>query len=465
MKAGTRHFQQGQIRNAAQAFESATQLQPNRVEGWMNLGTALLQAKRYQDASTALQKAIALNPGLMPAHLVLGDALRMLGKWRQAFASYRNAVALQRTPVSLNKLACALRARKKPDLAEGLYREAIDLDGSFTLARVNLATLQIEQRHFDEAERALADLARQPLSPQERREVEFALATVADYRRLDPAIAALVARGDAVPLEMALRQSSAGSAQIDKHLLASLHRYADAARGLNNERVVLDVELPAQWPLIEALFSTTLANSVEEYARIRSQLQTEPAPEGELRQVQDREAAIEAARACQADMPDPIKAELRLRHWHALACRHVEGIQPGHFKYTQNWIPRNPTLRRVEPALASATFQRFISEIYSALAPGYARAAVVYLAIIDLHLFADANGRIATLWANRELEWASLMPGLYNKQLGIPKAMAKSLAAARAGDLAPLLAAMNSAQLHAREVCARLEQSGHDRAG
>lgn len=85
MKAGGRQFKQGKLGNAVQSFTSATELQPNRAEGWVNLGSALLQAKRYEHAVAALHKAVVLSPGLMPAHLVLGDALRMLGKWQEAF--------------------------------------------------------------------------------------------------------------------------------------------------------------------------------------------------------------------------------------------------------------------------------------------------------------------------------------------------------------------------------------------
>jgi len=456
MAAGKRHFQMGQIRNAAQAFTSATALQPARVEGWMNLGSALLQSRRYDDAVAALQKAIELDPQLMPAHLVLGDALRMHGKWRQAFTSYRNAVALQRTPISLNRLACALRAMKKSDLAQGLYREAIDLDRGFTLAQVNLATLQIELRRFDEAEGLLAEVAARALSPEERREVAFAQRTVAQFRRLEQPIAALLADGDLAPLAAALREDSSGDAEVDAHLLEALRRYANAARALDTDGIALQGELPAQWPLIEAGLSPAQASLAGDDAAAQASAQASPEWEAELREARDRAAAIAAARACKGDMLDPVRAELHLRHWHALACRHEPGIQPGHFKYTQNWIPRNPGLRRVEPALGSATFQRFIGEVYTALAPGYARAAVVYLAIIDLHLFQDANGRIAHLWVNRELEWAGLVPALFDKRLGHPKALAKTLGAARAGDLAPMLEVIKSAQQHALDVCAEM---------
>ena len=134
-----------------------------------------------------------------------------------------------------------------------------------------------------------------------------------------------------------------------------------------------------------------LANSLDTYHAIQADLKNKQMPTNELQQLINTEAAIKAARSCRLDLLDPVKAELHLRHWHGLACQNEDGLQPGHFKYTQNRIPSNPAQRRVEPALASTTFRHFMSEIYSKQPPGYARAAVVYMAIVDLHLFTNGN--------------------------------------------------------------------------
>jgi hypothetical protein len=181
-------------------------------------------------------------------------------------------------------------------------------------------------------------------------------------------------------------------------------------------------------------------------------------PTNELQQLINAEAAIKAARCCRLDLLDPVKAELHLRHWHGLACHNEDGLQPGHFKYTQNWIPSNPSQRRVEPALASTTFRHFMSEIYSKQPPGYARAAVVYMAIVDLHLFTDGNGRIARYWANRELEWAGLMPGLFHKDRAFSIELGKSIKSVRSrgGDLSPIVTVITKAQHYALEFCAEL---------
>ena len=458
MSAGKRSFQQGNPGEATTAYRAATGMMPDRVEGWVNLGSALFESGRYELAAAALQKAVAMKPGLMASHLVLGDTLRMLGKWREASASYHHAVSLQRAPISLNKLACALRAENKPELAEGLYREALEMDPGFTLARMNLATVQIELRRYDKAEEYLGELAHLPLPPVERHEIECAQLAVAEHRRLDRAITDLVEHDNPAPLEAALRNTPRLLMQPDEGLLASLQRYADAAARLSNQPVPIDTDLPEEWPLIEAMFMIPLVNSVGEYRAIKAELGTGLKPTTQLLQSINMEPAIKAARACQLDLHDPVKAELHLRHWHALACNKVPGFEPGHFKFTQNWIPDNPTVRRVEPALASATFRHFIRDIYSKLPAGYARAAVVQMAIADLHVFADGNGRVAYTWLNRELEWAGLMPGLFHKRLGLEGELRKARRAVRSsgGDLSPMVAVITSAQHYAREFCAEL---------
>ncbi len=460
MSAGQRHFQQGKLGNAAQAFTAATRLRPDRVEGWVNLGSALFEAQRFDVAAGVLKKAIAMNPGLMVTHLVLGDTLRMLGQWRSASAHYHRAVALQRVPISLNKLACALRAQGKPELAEGLYCEAIAMDSGFTLARVNLATLQIERRHYAKAAEQLSELAQLSLPSAEQREVEFAQRAVSEYSRLTNAITDLVEHNDPAPLEIALRAAPRRMLQTDDELLESLQRYAQSAGQLDNERVTIDNPLPEEWPLIEAMFMIPLANSVGEYQAIKAQMTTVQEPSIELLQSLNMEVVTNSARACQLDMIDPVKAELHLRHWHALACRNLDGFQPGHFKYTQNWVASHPTVRRVEPALASATFRHFISTIYSELPAGYARAAVVYMALLDLHLFADGNARLAFSWLNRELEWAGLMPAILPNNWGLNGALGDVLNEVRLqGDVSPIIAVLIRAENYARTFCAELVAS------
>ena len=165
---------------------------------------------------------------------------------------------------------------------------------------------------------------------------------------------------------------------------------------------------------------------------------------------------LEQAIASTADAET--KAELHLRHWHALACREINGFMPGHFKYTQNWAASNPTFERVNPARASGTFRHFISDFYQDIPPGLARSAVVCMAICDLHAFADGNGRIGITWLNRELEWAGLAPALFSRELGIKGKLGDARREVRnsGGDLSPLLSVIVEAQQYGLEFCSQL---------
>ena len=327
----------------------------------------------------------------------------------------------------------------------------------FTLARVNLATLEIELRHYDNAAEQLDELAQQPLPQAERREVAFAQMAVAEHNRLHDAIAELVEHNAPATLEFALRQTPTRILRPDEALLTTLQRYADGAKHLANDPIEIRPALPQEWPNIEGMFMIPLVNTMAEYQSVKAKLPQAQEPSFALRQSINMEVAITAARACQCEMLDPVKAELHLRHWHVLACKNLAGFRPGHFKYTQNWVASHATVRRVEPALASATFRHFIGEIYSVLPTGYARAAVVYMALLDLHLFADGNARIGFAWLNRELEWAGLMPAILPHNWGLNGALGDVLKEVRAtGDLAPIVTVLKRAQKYAEQFCVEL---------
>ena len=458
MKMGQRSFQNGDLAAAVVAFGSATSLVPDRVEGWINLGSAQFELKHFDLAATALKKAVTMNPNLMVSHLILGDALRMLGQWRAAFNSYQTAVDLERNPMSLNKLACATRSQGDYDLAETLLKEVIAMDPSFTIARVNLATLQIVLNRFEEAQTQLTELLALSLAPFEKEEVDSAQLALSEHERLKAAISQLTINQDPIPLETALRKIPKPLQQVDEQLLETLHRYAESASNIDIEPVPIDSDLPAEWPQIEGMFMIPLISNVNDYQQLKQHGKVGIETSMQLLQSVNMAPAIEAARLCELDLTDPVKAETHLRHWHALEVHEVPGFLPGHFKYTQNLTAIAPTVRRVQPAFASATFRRFVSDIYNKLAPGYPRAIMVLMALSDLHLFADGNGRTAMTWLNRELEWADLMPTIFSAQLGLLGELGQAEHAARhnGGDLSQMASVMVRGQHQAKNFCTEL---------
>ncbi len=458
MSAGKDSFSQGDLAGAARAFSTATSLLPDRFEGWVNLGSVLLQGGRLADAGSALKTALALNPNVMAAQMLLGDVQRMQGETEQALASYRKAVALERAPLALNKLACALRSRLHAEEAADLYTEALAKAPDFSLARVNLATLRLETGRYEEAASELAALDGRQLPPAEREEVDCARLSLAEYQRLHSAIDRMNSSGECAELEARLRELPADIRRIDKGALEKIREYFNWAKHVSQLYPLQQTEQPDDWPLIEAL-CTVPASSVEDYLALCATLERGDGFTREQRIAANMEPAIRSARECAEAMQDPVLAEVRLRHWHGMACRELPGTLAGHCKYTRNWSAQSPALKRVDPHLASATLQHFVRNLYLRVPPGIARAALVFMAITDLNCFADGNGRIALIWLNRELEWSGLMPALFSEELGTDGELSRAMQTAREGDgdLSALVNVIIRAQENARQFCATLD--------
>ncbi|MDX1735951.1 MAG: Fic family protein, partial [Halioglobus sp.] len=276
--------------------------------------------------------------------------------------------------------------------------------------------------------------------------------------RLAPAITQLIDDGDYRPLEALLSDLPRDMRKVDTGALERARQYLDWAAA-NPQPTSLPLEpLPEEWPLIEAMFMIPLADDVASFLELREQLADSSGLSGDLLDSANIAPAVRRARACRDNMRTPVQIEAGVRHWHAIASEGCAGLHPGHFKYTQNWSARNPLLKRVDPALASATFQCFVEEIYTRVPPGMLRAAICMMVLCDLHVFADGNGRIGTIWMNRELEWNDCMPALFRRDLSLKGELATAMTTVRGngGDLSPLLSVMLRAQHHARDFCREL---------
>jgi Flp pilus assembly protein TadD len=462
MQAGVQLFQQGQLAAAVEAFDRATQLFPDRPEGWVNLGAGLVELGRNETAVQALLRAIRLNPDYFVAHMVLGDAWRQLGDWSKSTACYHKAVALERAPMALNKLACALRGVSRAEEAEPLYREAIEKEPAFTLARVNLATTLVEMKRFDQAKEQLDALSGSRLSSSERAEVDSARLGLSEYFRLAGALSKLGSENGLESLAAKLQETPETLLREDETVLANIERYAKSAERLPEPAAPEAVPLPAEWPLVEAMFMIPFVKSVEEYVEVRAALERGTEATGDLLESVNMKAVNLAIRAARDDLRDPVRVEAHLRHWHWLASQGVPGLLSGHFKYTQNRSYIDPArFRRAFPAMVSGTIRKFSDTIYRRAPAGLPRAALALLAVCDIHPFADGNGRIAIAWMNRELEWAGLMPAVFSRETGFRGTLNQAIWHARdnGGDLSRLYLAIADGQRQAGEFLANLGQA------
>jgi len=457
MQQGQQAFQKGNIEAAVRFFDEATKSLPTRAEAWLNLGIAQVENGALESGLVALESAIGLSPDIMLAHMAVGDAQRQLGNWEAAVAAYQRAVALQRTPMSLNQLAGALRVLRRATESELLYKEALQMDPGFNLAQVNLATVQVELQNFAEARKLLSGLVGLPLSPLERNEAACTSLALELYFRVQPGLEVVMRKGDFEPLHQALREVPDRMLEVDLRIMDGIRRYANSASKLSLPTETIATSLPGDWPLIEGLFMIPLVETVAEYRKLKSDLAAKISPTGDLLESTNMEAVVRAERAAGDVLQDPLMAEMHLRHWHALATNNISGLAPGQFKMAGNMVHKS-TMERTQPHLVTGTVRRFFSEIYSDLPPGLARGLVALMAIADIHAFEDANGRIALSLLNRELEWTGQMPVLFTREWGFGAQLSDAINAVRQnnGDVFPLIPVIRKGQRIAREFCAEL---------
>ena len=85
--------QQGRYADAAQAWRTVTQRNPQDARAFASLGLDLARQGKYPDAVTAYRKALRLDPHLPGLQLDLGLALFKQGKLREAIAPLQQAAA------------------------------------------------------------------------------------------------------------------------------------------------------------------------------------------------------------------------------------------------------------------------------------------------------------------------------------------------------------------------------------
>lgn len=463
MNEGQQSFRAGKMRAAIVAFKQATDSVPTRVAGWINLSSALLESKQFDAAARMSENAIKLNPNLMQPHMLQGDAMRLLGKPGAALKCYEKAVSLQRDPGALNRLACALRGQRRVKEARELYHETIEAAPEFDLAQVNLATLDLETDNIEEAKTRLTALSKRSLPFQEEYETKMALRALTQREHLGAAIEKLLEDADCTTLENALQTLPGGEGPFDDDILATVQRYAQSASQISPDPAlsVQNHALPEDWPRIEALVTIPVCSSVADYREAIQAIADGNSSEKELTKALQVEQAIGAARKAEGQLTNAYATEAHLRHWHSLACQNQLGILPGHFKYTQYWVPNDPSRRRGEPALCSATIRRFFTQSLQALEPGYARAAAIVMAMSDIHPFADGNTRTSITWMNRELEWAGMVPALFPLGTGLRDQLQRAMAQVRKldGDLQPMVDVIQQGQQFSQKFLDELAQA------
>ncbi|HEX8772675.1 MAG TPA: tetratricopeptide repeat protein [Pyrinomonadaceae bacterium] len=127
---------------------------PNSSKLWFALGVALFTNRKHDEAATAFERVVALSPKFAPALAYLGMIYDETGRYAEAVALYERAAAAdERLAVAQYLLADAMMRQTSPDLARAELRlkRALELDETFSPARLTLAKLYVRAERLTEA--------------------------------------------------------------------------------------------------------------------------------------------------------------------------------------------------------------------------------------------------------------------------------------------------------------------------
>lgn len=443
---------------AVRSFQVATQTQPQRLEGWVNLSTALLEQGQQRDALEAAREAGRIHLEHPAVLTLLGDALRQNGYQDDALQSYRAAAARSNHPLVLNKFGCALRYSNFKVEAAAVFKKALRSDANFVTARVNLTATYLMMNQWPEAKEQLALLEGKPIGKADSEQYRELVAAFQEYDRIAGFWREVHQLGIANAPVQRLIEASEPWLLEDSKLLAVLAEMIRSADSLDLLPAPETVELPEDWDRVEALFMIPYIETVDQYLSIDQKQESEDNLD-DYGESLLYETGVRFSRV-HRDFSSPLAAEFTLRAWHAKSVDGLTGFLPGHFKHLINHIGDDPGGDKSHQFAVIGTLKRFFAEYYQSLPEGIIRAVVGLYLIIELHPFSNGNGRIAMLWVNRELQSAGEMPALFTRQMGLRGELRQARFDVRSNpsDLTPLIQVIRRGQQYAVDFCRGLAE-------
>jgi len=149
---GNRLLQEGKVREAAEAYRKAVQLDPNNAQWQYNLSLALTKLGDKEGEKGALEKALQLDPNLATAHNDLGLVYSSEGKMNEAEREFRAALEIDpKFAEAQNNLGVVYSQQGKDSEASALFRQVTESGPTYARAFVNLGLLMARQGDFPAA--------------------------------------------------------------------------------------------------------------------------------------------------------------------------------------------------------------------------------------------------------------------------------------------------------------------------
>ena len=149
---GNQLLQAGKVRDAAEAYRKAVQLDPNNAQWQYNLSLALTKLGDKEGEKGALEKALQLDPNLATAHNDLGLVYSSEGKMNEAEREFRAALEIDpKFAEAQNNLGVVYSQQGKDSEASALFRQVTESGPTYARAFVNLGLLMARQGDFPAA--------------------------------------------------------------------------------------------------------------------------------------------------------------------------------------------------------------------------------------------------------------------------------------------------------------------------
>ena len=140
------------IAEATNSYDKACSINPNIPEVYFNKGTLLVSTKKFDEALKYFEKAISLYPEYLTAIQSKGNILLQRGNNKGAILSFKEVVRLDpKYTEAWNNLGVAYREEKKLNIAEKMFRLALNSRAGDIFAANNLLNILCEGRDFERA--------------------------------------------------------------------------------------------------------------------------------------------------------------------------------------------------------------------------------------------------------------------------------------------------------------------------
>ena len=165
-------LRQGDLRGARRAFRRVTELEPDYVDGWVNLGRVALAEGDLDSARQVLDRALELDSELARAHYFTGLIDKELGEYAAALEHFRlTAAQYPRDRVVRNAIGRIYFLERDFETAIAEFQQVLQIDPEDLTAHYNLMLAyrgggdrEASDRHRQYYERFKADESSQILT-------------------------------------------------------------------------------------------------------------------------------------------------------------------------------------------------------------------------------------------------------------------------------------------------------------